>query len=110
VRDDMLDDPERIALSRKVDFIAEPEITKMGLRYYVRVEIFLKDGTRLEETVEAQRGSETRFASQADVVQKFETLAKHVFPDQQVAQIRDTILGLDKLDDAAKLAKLLTAQ
>ena len=110
VRDDMLGDPERIAVSQKVNFIAEPEITKMGLRYYVRVEIFLKDGTRMEETIEAQRGSETRFASEADVVRKFEMLVKHVFPDNQVAQIRDTILGLDKLDDAAKLAKLLTAQ
>jgi aconitate decarboxylase len=108
VRDDMLADPQRIALSRKVDFIAEPEITKMGLRYYVRVEIFLKDGTRLEETIEAQRGSETRFASQADVVEKFEKLVIHVFPRKQVEAIRDTVLGLEKLDDAAKLAKLLT--
>jgi 2-methylcitrate dehydratase PrpD len=100
-------DPERIALSRKVEFIAEPEITKMGLRYYVRVEIFLKDGTRMEETVEAQRGSETRFASEAEVVDKFEKLVKHVFPMQQVGEIRDTILNLEKLDDSSKLAKLL---
>ena len=53
VTEDKVADPERIALSRKVDFIAEPEITAMGKRYYVRVEIFLKDGTRMEETVEA---------------------------------------------------------
>jgi 2-methylcitrate dehydratase PrpD len=82
----------------------------MGLRYYVRVEIFLKDGTRLEETVEAQRGSETKFASEADVVEKFEKLVKHVFPMQQVAAIRDAILGLDKLDDASQLAKLLVTK
>ena len=100
-------DPERIKHSRKVEFIAEPEITAMGLRYYVRVEILLKDGTRMEETVEAQRGSETRFASQTDVVGKFEKLGKHVFPVSQVEQIRDAILGLEKLDDAAKLANLL---
>lgn len=100
-------DPQRIAHSRKVEFIAEPEITKMGLRYYVRVEIFLQDGTRMEETVEAQRGSETKFASEAEVVEKFEKLVKHVFPARQVAEIRDTVLGLDKLDAAAKLAKLL---
>ena len=81
VTEDKMADPERIALSRKIEFIAEPEITKMGLRYYVRVEIFLKDGTRMEETVEAQRGSETKFASEADVVDKFEKLVKHVFPD-----------------------------
>jgi 2-methylcitrate dehydratase PrpD len=105
--EDKMADPQRIAHSRKVEFIAEPEITKMGLRYYVRVEIFLKDGTRMEETVEAQRGSETKFASEAEVVEKFEKLVKHVFPARQVAEIRDTVLGLDKLDDAAKLAKLL---
>ena len=100
-------DPERIRHSRKVEFIAEPEITKTGLRYYVRVEIFLKDGTRMEETVEAQRGSETKFASEAQVVDKFMKLGKHVFPLPQVEAIRDTVLGLEKLDDAAKLAKLL---
>jgi 2-methylcitrate dehydratase PrpD len=105
--EDKMADPQRIAHSRKVEFIAEPEITKMGLRYYVRVEIFLKDGTRLEETVEAQRGSETKFASKAEVVEKFEKLVRHVFPARQVAELRDTILGLEKLDDAAKLAKLL---
>ncbi len=110
VRDDMLADPERIALSRKVEFVAEPEITKMGLRYYVRVEIFLKDGTRMEETIEAQRGSETKFASEADVVGKFENLVKHVFPTPQVEAIRDAVLGLDKLDDSSKLAKLLAAK
>ena len=108
VTEEKVYDPGRIALSHKVDFIAEPEITAMGLRYYVRVEIHLKDGTRLEETVEAQRGSETKFATEADVVEKFEKLAKHVFPDSQVAAIRDSILGLDKLKDASKLAQLLT--
>src|SRR5262249_56546875 len=110
VTEEKVADPERIALSRKVDFIAEPEITAMGKRYYVRVEIFLKDGTRMEETVEAQRGSETRFATEAVVVEKFEKLVKHVFPMSQVGQIRDTILGLDKLDDASKLAALLVAK
>lgn len=105
--EDKMADPERIRHSRKVEFIAEPEITKMGLRYYVRVEVILKDGTRMEETVEAQRGSETKFASEADVVGKFEKLVKHVFPEKQVSAIRDTVLGLEKIDDASKLAKLL---
>ena len=105
--DEKMADPDRIRHSQKVEFIAEPEITKMGLRYYVRVEIFLKDGTHMEETVEAQRGSETKFATEAQVVEKFMKLGKHVFPMPQVEAIRDTILGLEKLDDARKLAQLL---
>lgn len=105
--EDKMADPQRIAHSRKVEFIAEPEITRRGQRYYVRVEVFLKDGTRMEETVEAQRGSESKFATEAQVVEKFEKLVRHVFPGTQVAAIRDAVLGLDKLDDASKLAKLI---
>jgi 2-methylcitrate dehydratase PrpD len=108
--EDKMADPERIKHSRKVEFIAEPEITKMGQRYYVRVEVFLKDGTHLEETVEAQRGSEVKFASDAEVVGKFEKLAKHVFPEKQVAEVRDTVLNMEGADDASKLARLLVQQ
>ncbi len=110
VREDKLADPERIAHSRKVEFIAEPEITKTGLRYLVRVEIFLKDGTRLEETIEAQRGSETRFATEAEVAEKFEKLALHVLPRDQVHAIRDAVLGLDGVADASAFTRLLAAK
>ncbi|MBI3043660.1 MAG: MmgE/PrpD family protein [Betaproteobacteria bacterium] len=107
VTEEKLADPERIALSRKLDFIADPKIIATGKRYMVRVEIHLTDGTRLEETVEAQRGSETKFASENDVVSKFQKLVSHVFPSSRVSEIRDTVLGIEKLDDAAKLARLL---
>jgi 2-methylcitrate dehydratase PrpD len=107
VREDMIADPERIALSRKVDFIGDPAPISQVQRYWVRVEIFLKDGTRLEESVKAQRGSEEKFATDEDIVNKFEKLLKHIFPAQQVAAIRDCVLDLDKLDDTSKLTKLL---
>jgi 2-methylcitrate dehydratase PrpD len=74
----------------------------------VRVEIFLKDGTVLKETVEAPRGSEDRFASTEDVVEKFEKLAGHAVPRAQVASIRDAVLNLETLPDAGKIARLLT--
>ena len=41
----------------------------------VRVAVHLKNGAKLEQTVEAPRGSETSFASEADIVQKFKKLA-----------------------------------
>jgi 2-methylcitrate dehydratase PrpD len=73
----------------------------------VRVELHLKDGTRMERTVEAARGSEKKFASESDIVEKFEKLASKALPRAQVAQLRDTILGLDKVADATQIAKLL---
>jgi aconitate decarboxylase len=68
----------------------------------------LKDGSVLQETVAAPRGSEESFATRDDVVEKFEKLAGHVIPAAQAASIRDAVLNLEKLPDSARLAKLLT--
>jgi hypothetical protein len=73
----------------------------------VRVELHLKDGTRMDRTVESARGSEHKFASEADIVEKFEKLAEKALPKPQVEQLRDAMLGLDKLSDATKIAQLL---
>ncbi|MCC6532919.1 MAG: MmgE/PrpD family protein [Burkholderiales bacterium] len=102
-------DPARMALAEKIEVRHDPEITARGstYRHMVRVEVHLKNGKRMSRTVEAPRGSEHKFASEADVVEKFEKLARHVFPNQQVEALRDAVLGLDKLDDAAGIARLL---
>ena len=71
------------------------------------MEAFLNDGTRLERTVESARGSEHKFASESDIVEKFEKLAVKALPRSQVAELRDAMLGLEKLKDAAALAGLL---
>jgi aconitate decarboxylase len=76
-------------------------------RHMVRVEIHLKDGTLLEETVEAPRGSEHSFASENDIVEKFEKLAIHALPRDSVERLRDAVLGLDDLEDAGEIARLL---
>jgi 2-methylcitrate dehydratase PrpD len=108
--DKQIVDPARMAFSEKVKVVEDPDITARGAKYrqMARVEVFLKDGTVLKETVEAPRGSEERFASRDDVVEKFEKLARHVVPTAQVASIRDAVLNLEKLPDASKLAQLLT--
>jgi 2-methylcitrate dehydratase PrpD len=105
-------DPVRIALADKVRVVVDPGITARGsaFRQMVHVEVYLKDGTVLKETVEAPRGIEQRFASDADVVEKFEKLARHVIPARQVAAIRDAVLNLETLPDSNKLAQLLAKQ
>jgi aconitate decarboxylase len=103
-------DPARMAFAEKVRVVEDPDITARGgkFRQLVRVEVFLKDGTVLKESVLAPRGSEEHFASKADVVEKFEKLAGHVIPASQVASVRDAVLDLEKLPEAKKLAQLLT--
>jgi 2-methylcitrate dehydratase PrpD len=108
--DNQIVDPARMAFSEKVQVVEDPGITSRGAKYrqMVRVEVFLKDGTVLTETVEAPRGSEERFASTDDVVEKFNKLAGHTLPGAQVASIRDAVLNLEKLPDAGALARLMT--
>src|ERR1700741_4696765 len=56
--EDKVADPQRMGLADRVQVVEDPSITARGsmLRHMVRVEVLLRDGTRLEETVEAQRG------------------------------------------------------
>jgi 2-methylcitrate dehydratase PrpD len=104
-----INDPARIALADKVEVIEDPSITARGrqARHEVSVEVLLKDGTRLRETVTAARGSEKKFATEADVVAKFEKLASRVLPARQVTELRDAVLNLEKQPDATVLARLL---
>jgi aconitate decarboxylase len=106
--DDKLADPARLALAGRVEMRHDPEITARGgkFRQMVRVEVHLKDGSRLERTLEISRRKET-FASQDEVVGKFETLARHVLPQDQVEQLREFMLHLDDVPDAAALGRLL---
>ena len=61
----------------------------------------------MARTVESGRGSEHKFGSEADIVEKFEKLAIKALPRAQVEQLRDAMLGLEQLDDAATIARLL---
>ena len=101
-------DPKRMALAERVQVIADPEITARGAkhRHAVRVTVKLKNG-ELEAEEEAPRGSEKKFATTADVVGKFEKLASRTLPAERVAELRDAVLELEDLKDAAQLARLL---
>jgi aconitate decarboxylase len=102
-------DRERMRVAEKVEVQHDDAITAKGgkFRHMVRVEAFLNDGTRMERTVESARGSEHKFASESDIVEKFEKLAVKALPKSQVAALRDSMLDLEKLKDASALARLL---
>ena len=107
--EDKVADPARMALAGKVEVHEDKAITAKGakFRHVVHAEAHLNDGTVLKRTVESGRGSEQKFASDSDIVEKFEKLAAKALPKAQVGRLRDAMLGLEKLDDAAELARLL---
>lgn len=103
-------DPQRMAMAEKVSVQHDDAITAQGaaFRHKVRVEVRLNDGTSLEITVEHPRGSEHNFASEADVVAKFKSLAAHALAPTRVDALCDAMLHVEQLDDVAALARLLT--
>ena len=109
--DDVVDDKKRIALSRKVSVVHDPAITERGsnFRHMVRAEVKLKNGKHLERTVEAPRGSEQSFASEADIVEKFKKLATHTVSAAKADRIVNLVLGAEKLKRAEEIAAELAA-
>jgi len=108
---DCVDDAARIALSRKVRVVHDPDITALGAahRHKVRVEVYFRDGTVERETREAPRGSEQSFASADDIVAKFRKLTRGVMADKQQNALVEAVLGLDNLADGRTLIELLRA-
>ena len=107
--DAAVDDGRRIALSKRVSVVHDPSITERGsnYRHMVRVEVHLKNGTNLEQTVEAPRGSETSFASEADIVQKFKKLATHAVGEAKAEAIINLVFGAEKLTRAEEIVQAL---
>ena len=85
-------DPDRIRLSRLVDVKEDPAITARGkaFRQMIRVEVALRDGTRMERTAESLRDSERVSAA-------------------QVKRLINVVLDAECLDDAHELSRLLVA-
>lgn len=110
--DAIVADPARMALADKVEVRHDDGITSRGskFRHMVRVEVHLKDGTRMEETVEAPRGSERAFASETDVVGKFMKLASHAVPKASAERIVELVLGLEKVQDGGELVRALVSR
>ena len=107
--DAVVADSRRIALAEKVEVRPDAGISAKGAgyRHMVRVEVHLSDGSLLERTVETPRGSEPNFASEAQIAAKFEKLAAHALPRARIPELRDAVLGMEKLDDASRLAQLM---
>jgi aconitate decarboxylase len=107
--EEVVDDKRRIQLSKKVSVVHDPSITARGsnYRHMVHVEVHLKNGMKLEQTVEAPRGSEDSFASEADIVQKFKKLAMRTVSDAKADSIVNLVLGAEKLEQAEQIAKTL---
>ena len=105
---DRLHDPETLALSHRVDIVADPE---MDLRRYdypaARVAISLKDGRTLTEDVTAHHGDTENPASPEELVGKFNFLVQDVLGEAGAVRVVETVGNLDALGNIKELTRLL---
>ena len=98
-------DPELIEFSRRVSVIADPAIDAAGdaMRHAARVEVSLRDGTRLHDERTHAKGSAASPLGREDVEAKFFKLARTATGEDQAVHIRDTIRAMDSAADITTL-------
>ena len=105
---DKLEDDETLALSRKVDVSADPE---MDLRRYdypaARVTVSLNDGRTLSESVVAHHGDHRNPAPAAELAGKFAFLTADFLGEKGIGAVSDAVSRLEESSDIRELTALL---
>src|ERR1044071_8530972 len=101
-----------LATTKKIDVVEDPQFDALGDggRHGVELDVELRNGTSYSEKVLHAKGSDKHPMSEEEVLRKFDLLASRVISGSRVEKLRDTLLNLEKLDDAREIAKLLTAE
>jgi 2-methylcitrate dehydratase PrpD len=103
--DKLVRDPAIIALRNKVSSVIDTSLQEDQ----ARIAITLKDGRRLEKFIEHVISSVQNPMSDAQLEAKFLGQADGVIPAAQTRELVGLCWNLDKLDSAARIAKVAAA-
>ena len=100
-----------VKTTKKIEVLEDPELEALGDegRHGVALEVELQNGQTYREQVLHAKGSDKHPMTRDEVLKKFRLLASRVLSRTRVERLEDTLLNLEKLDDARTIAKLLTA-
>ena len=103
--------PDVLATTKKIEVLEDPQFDLLGDegRHGVDLEVQLGDGKSYREKVLHAKGSHKSPMTRDEVLRKFRLLASRVLSRPRVAKLEETLVNLEKLDDAREIAKLLTA-
>lgn len=101
--------PAILDAARRIEVVEDPELEALGdkYRYATKLEVYLQEGKRLEEKVLQAKGSEENPLTSEEVVSKFRRLAGKVLRKPQIERLIQTVLELEKMDDASGLSELM---
>jgi aconitate decarboxylase len=97
--------------TKKIEVLEDPQFDALGDegRHGVELEVQMKDGKNYSEKVLHAKGSDKHPMTREEVLKKFRLLASRVLSRVRVDKLEDTLLNLERLDDAKKIGKLITA-
>jgi len=103
--------PDVLATTKTIEVIEDSQFDALGDegRHGVEMKVQLRDGKSYGEKVLHAKGSDKHPVTEEEVLQKFHLLASRVLSRSRVEKLEDTLLNLEKLDDAKQIGKLLTA-
>ena len=99
-----------VKITKKIEVLEDPELEALGDegRHGVNLEVQLQDGRSYNEKVLHAKGIDKHPMTREEALKKFRLLASRVLSRTRVEQLEDTLLNMEKLQDARKIAKLLT--
>jgi 2-methylcitrate dehydratase PrpD len=101
-------DPGIRDLAHRVEVLADPEMNMRRFDYpAARVTVTLRDGRSFNESVTAHRGDSHNPRTDAELTDKFVSLAGETLGEQRTRQVIETVERLDTLGDIRELTGLL---
>lgn len=102
--------PDILETTKKIEVVEDPELEALGDegRHGVILEVHLKDGKSHSAKLLHAKGSDRHPMTREEVLQKFRLLASRVLPRPRLEELEETLLHLEKLEDARKIGSLLT--
>jgi len=99
-----------VKTTRKIEVLEDADLEALGDegRHGVNLEVQLQDGRSFREKVLHAKGSDKHPMTRDEGLRKFRLLASRILSRFRVERLEDTLLNLERLSDARKIAKLLT--
>lgn len=112
--DQLVHDPDRMALMQRVEVVADPDATEsFPRRFAARVSVQLRDGSSVVESVDDTRGSRSHPLSYEEIRQKYCDNVDGLLTTTDADAVADAVGRLTHLADVAPtmgLLRSLTAQ
>ena len=104
---DRMADPAVMDLKSRVTLIGDPELTRARPEGQVNIEVFTRDGSKLEKRVTTFRGKSDNPLTSEEIAAKARELMSPVLGQDRTHELIETVQHLEDLDSVRSLRPLL---